>query len=43
MQKLYFMILSEKITPASQRGDCSAGVESKEPHDMGFKYQLTKG
>lgn len=43
MKKPYFMILSEKITPDSQRGDGSAGTESQEPHDMGSTINLPRG
>lgn len=43
MKKPYFMILSEKITPDSQRGDGNAGAESQEPHDMGSNISLPRG
>lgn len=46
MEKPYSMILSEKMTPNSQRGADGAVAESKEPQNMGSNtvyYGVTLG
>lgn len=46
MEKPYSMVLSEKMTPNSQRGADGAVAESKEPQNMGSNtvyYGVTLG